>query len=68
MSVTNYYNLITSKKTIDLIKKNFNQDIIFLVGGCAFSSNPEYSKDIGGDMLNRDFQGILDLDGGDDKR
>lgn len=68
MSVTNYYNLIAAKKTIDLIKKNSNQDIIFLVGGYAFSSQPQYYKDIGGDMLIRDFQGILDLDGGVDKR
>lgn len=68
MSVTNYYNLIAAKKTIDLIKKNFSEDIIFLVGGYAFSSQPQYYKDIGGDMLIRDFQGILDLDGGVDKR
>lgn len=68
MSVTNYYNLIAAKKTIDLIKMKFQQDIKFLVGGYAFSSQSGYYKDIGADMLVNSYQDILDLEQGDDSR
>lgn len=68
MSITNYYNLIAAKKTIDLIRMSFDKDIKFLVGGYAFYSQPEYYKDIGADILISDFQDILELDQGDDNR
>lgn len=60
MSITNYYNLVAAKKTIDLIKEK-KPEIIFLLGGYAFNSNPNAYKDIGGDFLLKCFQDILDL-------
>lgn len=61
ISVTNYYNLIASKKTIDVIKENFKYGITFLVGGQAFKSNPNAYKEIGGDLLLKSFNDILTL-------
>lgn len=66
MSVTNYYNLIAANKTIDLIKKNFDYGIKFILGGYAFVAQPNYYKDIGGDMLLKDFEDILELERGVD--
>lgn len=68
ISVTNYYNLVAAKKTIDLIKESFNEDIKFLIGGYAVTSQKGYYKDIGGDLLVNSFQDILDLDKGVDSR
>lgn len=65
MSVTNYYNLIAAKKTIDLIKSSFDENIKILVGGYAFTSQPDYYKDIGGDLLINSFQDVLELDQGE---
>lgn len=61
MSITNYYNLVAAKKTIDQIKKESNYNIIFLLGGNAFNNNPNSYKDIGGDFLLKSFQDVLNL-------
>lgn len=60
MSITNYYNLVAAKKTIEEIKKR-NNNIIFLLGGSAFNNNTKIYKDIGGDFLLNNFQDILNL-------
>lgn len=64
MSVTNYYNLVATKKTLDHIKSTVNNQITFLLGGFAFSSNPNSYKEIGGDKLLNSFNDILDLSKG----
>ena len=64
ISVTNYYNLISIKKTIEIIKSSTNNKITFLLGGSAFVSNPNAHKDVGGDYLLNSFQDIKDLSKG----
>lgn len=66
MSITNYYNLVAARKTIELIKSKFDYGVKFILGGYAFESKPEYYKDIGGDMLLKDFEEIFYLGKGDD--
>ena len=61
ISVTNYYNLIATKKTIEQIKNAFEYKIIFLLGGNAFNSDPNTYKDVGGDFLLKSFEEILNL-------
>lgn len=61
MSITNYYNLVAAKKTIGQIKKESDYNIIFLLGGNAFNSNPNSYKDIGGEFLLKSFQDVLNL-------
>ncbi|MDR7869387.1 MAG: cobalamin-dependent protein [Tissierellaceae bacterium] len=64
ISVTNYYNLISVKKTIESIKTSTDESITFLLGGSAFISNPNAYKEVGGDYLLNSFQDIKDLSKG----
>lgn len=64
ISVTNHYNLVATKKTIEKIKKHIDFDIKFILGGSAFGSNPNMYKEVGGDMVLKNFQDILNLDKG----
>ncbi len=64
ISVTNYYNLISVKKTIESIKSSTKNNITFLLGGSAFVSNPSAYKEVGGDYLLNSFQDIKDLSKG----
>lgn len=66
MSVTNYYNLVAARKTIELIRSKFDYGLKFILGGYAFESKPEYYKLIGGDMLLKNFEDILYLGKGAD--
>lgn len=68
ISVTNYYNLISAKKTIEIIRNSIKHEIIFLLGGQAFISNPKSYKEIGGDLLLNSFDDILNLDKVGEKR
>ncbi|MDR7855553.1 cobalamin-dependent protein [Tissierella sp.] len=67
ISVTNYYNLISVKKLIETIKDSIDSGISFILGGSAFISNPNTYKEIGGDLLLRNFKDIESLDRGVDK-
>lgn len=64
ISVTNYYNLISVKKTIESIKTSTRSSITFLLGGSAFISNPNAHKEVGGDYLLNSFRDILELSKG----
>lgn len=64
ISVTNYYNLISTKKIINKVKESANQEIRFILGGSAFASNPDTYKEVGGDLLLKSFQEILNLSKG----
>ncbi len=61
ISVTNYYNLISTKKIISKVKESADRDITFILGGSAFVSNPDAYKEVGGDILLDSFQEILNL-------
>lgn len=64
ISVTNYYNLVSVKKTIESIKESVDYKITFLLGGNAFISNPSAYKEVGGDLLLNNFHDIENLDRG----
>lgn len=61
ISVTNYYNLISVKKTIQNIKDKTNYPLTFIVGGNAFKANPAAYQEIGADLLLNDFSDIYEL-------
>lgn len=61
MSITNYYNLVAAKNTIELIKMESPYTMKFLLGGYAFKDN-NYHRDIGGDLLLKSFKDILELE------
>jgi methanogenic corrinoid protein MtbC1 len=58
ISVTNYYNLVTVKDTIEKIRDFSNNKLIILVGGHAFKNNIEAVKRIGADMFIDNFDDI----------
>lgn len=62
ISVTNHYNLVATKKTIDKINKTINFEGKFILGGSAFYSDPDMYKKVGGDKLLKSFEDILKLD------
>lgn len=67
ISVTNYYNLISVKKTIEIIKESVDYNITFLLGGNAFVCNPSAYKEVGGDLILSNFEDIQNLDEGVEK-
>ena len=64
ISVTNNFNLFSTKKIIEKIKNSTDQKISILLGGRVFISNPKIYKEIGGDYLLKNFQDILNLEKG----
>lgn len=62
MSITNFYNLVAAKDTIELIKRESPYTMKFLLGGYAFSKDNNYHKEIGGDLLLKSFNDILELE------
>lgn len=64
ISVTNHFNLVATKKTIEKVKQTFEMDIKFVLGGYAFSSDPDMYKKVGGDILLKSFKDIMDLNKG----
>ena len=58
ISVTNYFNLVSAKATIDMIHANCSKPIKIYVGGHAFKNNPDAMKKIGADELIQDSSEI----------
>ncbi len=68
ISVTNHFNLVATKKTIEKIKNTLDFNIKFILGGNAFALDPGIYKKVGGDIVLKSFQDILGLDEGDEIR
>lgn len=62
ISVTNYYNLVSAKKTIETIRKKVNYPILIGVGGYAFLNKPDVYKEIGADILIQSYEDIQALE------
>jgi MerR family transcriptional regulator, light-induced transcriptional regulator len=63
ISVTDYYNLFSAKKSIESIKSKVRADIKIIAGGNAFKSNPDAFKIIGADYLVDTFADIKNIGG-----
>nr|WP_300001593.1 cobalamin-dependent protein [Tissierella sp.] len=50
ISVTNFYNTIEAKRTIEMIKEFAGYEIKFVLGGYAFSKEKDLYKEVGGDL------------------
>jgi len=61
ISVTNYYNLVSAKRTISEIRKSAKKDLKIVVGGNAFIKNPQAYKEIGADAIINTFEDIKAL-------
>lgn len=61
MSVTNFYNIVEAKRTIEMINSRFDYGIKFIIGGYAFSKEKDLYKQIGGDIHLNSLEDILTL-------
>jgi len=67
ISVSNYYNLLAARKTIQKtgeISKTLGHDLKVIVGGYAFEQNPCTCDDVGADLLLHTFADIKQLSEG----
>jgi methanogenic corrinoid protein MtbC1 len=60
LSVTNYYNIISAKRTIQKIRDAIANPPMIVVGGNAFDNNPDVSL-VGADRLLTSFRDVLKL-------
>lgn len=58
ISVTNFYNVVSAKKTIDHIREINSYDLKIIVGGNAFIDKSHLYKDIGADYCLQTFDDI----------
>lgn len=61
ISVTNYYNLVVLKATIEKIRSASKKKLNILVGGYAFKNNPEAIKSVDADRFIDSFEDIKKL-------
>lgn len=61
LSITNYFNLISTKAIIEKIKEH-SKEVKVIVGGSAFLSNPKAYKAIGADKLLMTYEDIEKLE------
>ena len=61
ISVSNYYNLVVTKKIIDDIRKKTKNEVKIIVGGYAFSENLEKVKMVGADYYAQTFDDIKSI-------
>lgn len=64
ISVTNYYNLSATRKTIQELRKQEHRDFQIIVGGHAFARNPDVYRELGADLLVQSFSELKKLKGG----
>ncbi|AFK07634.1 cobalamin-binding protein [Mesotoga sp. HF07.pep.5.2.highcov] len=66
ISVSNYYNLINTRRMITKIREHGGKSRI-VVGGKAFEKNPNYWKEVGADIFLKDPREIFSFGEGDKK-
>lgn len=65
ISVSNYYNLVVTKKMIEEIKKSVNYPLKIVVGGLAFLHDPEKYKMVGADYYANSYEDIVKITSGE---
>lgn len=66
LSVTNYYNIVNTQRTIEKIRETSSK-VMIIVGGAAFNNNKDVYKEIGADMQLQSFEDMFKLAEGDAK-
>jgi len=61
ISVSNYYNLVITKKIIAELKNAAFHPIKVVVGGHAFADDPHKAEQVGADFYARSFEDIKDI-------
>lgn len=61
ISVTNFYNFISIKRTVDSLRKEAGDSLTVIVGGRAVQANPHVQNFIGADLQLQSFEEIKQL-------
>lgn len=61
ISATNYYNIVSIKKTIEVIKQQSDHELLFIVGGRAIEANPKAAESIDADYYLKSYEDIINL-------
>lgn len=61
LSVTNFFNMVSVKKTIATIREETRPELTIIVGGRAVTANPNVVKELGADMHLRGYEDIQAL-------
>lgn len=64
MGVSNYFNLVTAKRTIKDVRKILGKDISIVLGGAAFKDNLTVVKEIGGDFYVDSYDAVVRISEG----
>lgn len=68
IGVTNFYNLIETRKTIEAIREKLDYKIKIVLSGYAFKNTKDMYKEIGGDMYVENLGDIFSLSGEVDRK
>ena len=61
ISVSNYYNLVVTKKIIADLKNKVEKDVLIIVGGNAFSEDSHNVTLVGADICVQSFEDVMNL-------
>lgn len=61
ISVTNFLNMVSVKRTIERIKEANGQDLMIVIGGRAIQANPKVVTDLGADLHLKGYDDIKTL-------
>lgn len=61
ISVTNFFNIVSVKRTIETIKANTSPDLQIILGGRAIASNPHAVENLGADLYLSGYEDIKAL-------
>jgi hypothetical protein len=64
MGVSNYFNLVAAKRTIEDVRKILGNEISIVLGGAAFKDNLMVVKEIGGDYYVDSFDAVVRISEG----
>jgi methanogenic corrinoid protein MtbC1 len=64
ISVTNHYNLVALRRTIERIRDRLPEGTEVIVGGRALEANPGLAEEVGADLALASYDDIASLDGG----
>lgn len=58
ISVTNYYNIVSVKRTIEKIRAGADENLMIILGGRAVNANPSVVEQVGADLHLRNYESI----------
>lgn len=64
ISVTNFFNFISVRSTVETLKKEAGYDLTIILGGRAVEANPDVANFVGADLALQNYEAIQKLSEG----